>query len=188
MKIIGVAGTNGSGKDTVGHMLAERHGWLFVSVSDDLIIPELKKRGLLLERQQMANLTAEWNRQKMGAVVDKAVEYFSKQKGNYRGLAIASIRHPAEAARIHELGGKLVWVDADPKVRYGRVMSRQQGDKDKKTFEQFSAEQEREMKHSGDDATLSIADVKDRADIFIKNDSNDIEAFKDAAEKALDLA
>jgi len=32
LKIIGLAGTNGSGKDTVGHILADKHGYLFVSV------------------------------------------------------------------------------------------------------------------------------------------------------------
>jgi cytidylate kinase len=188
MNIIGISGTNGSGKDTVGLMLAERRGWLFVSASDDLIIPELKRRGLPLEREQMAALTAEWNRQQVGAVVDKAVEYFDKQKGNFGGLVIASLRHPGEADRVHELGGKVVWVDANPHVRYERIVSRVQGDKDKKTFEQFLAEQEREMHHSGDKATLSIADVKDRADIFMTNDDNDIQAFKDEAEKSLGLA
>jgi dephospho-CoA kinase len=184
-KIFGIAGTNGSGKDTVGQMLAERHGWLAVSASGDLIIPELKRRRLPLEREQMAALTAEWNRKRMGAVVDKAIEYSKQQKGNLKGLVLSSLRHPGEADRIHELGGKVVWVDADPRVRYERVGSRMQGNKDKKTYEQFLVEQEREMHHSGDEATLSIADVRKRADIFLENNGNDIEAFKNVAEKAL---
>jgi cytidylate kinase len=82
MKLIGISGTNGSGKDSLGQMLAESHDWLFVSVSGNLIIPELKKRGLPLEREYMAALTAEWNRnERMGAVIDKAIEYFKHQKG-----------------------------------------------------------------------------------------------------------
>ncbi len=45
MKIIGVSGTNGSGKDTIGHLLAERHNWLFISMTD-MLRDELEKRGL----------------------------------------------------------------------------------------------------------------------------------------------
>ena len=190
MKVIGVGGTNGSGKDTLSHILASDYDWLFVSVSADLIIPELKRRGLPLERENMAALTAEWNRQiSPGAVVDKAIERFQQMSGSheYQGMAISSIRHPWEAERIHELGGQVVWVDADPKVRYQRVFSRGQGDKDRKSYEQFLAEEQAEQHHAGDEATLNWQGVKDRADIFLTNDSDDIEQFKQKAQQALNL-
>lgn len=189
MKIIGIGGTNGSGKDTLSQILDDDYGWLFVSASADLIIPELKRRGLPLEREQMAALTAEWNRRAKGAVIDRAVERFRKQSKShaYNGLVISSLRHSWEANRVHELGGKIVWVDADPRVRYNRIFNRGQGDKDKKSFEQFLAEERKEMVHSGDAATLNWQGVKDQADIFLQNDSNDIETFKTAAQKALNL-
>jgi dephospho-CoA kinase len=192
MKIIGIGGTNGSGKDTLSDILAGDYGWLFISSSRDLIIPELKKRNLPIEREQMAALTAEWRRQVgTGAVVNKAVEKFqaaSKQR-KLNGLVISSLRHPWEADRIHELGGQIIWVDADPKVRYERIYNRGQGLKDQKTFQQFLAEEQAEMDHQGgDEATLSTMGVKDRADILIANDSNNIEDFKKAAQKALNMA
>jgi dephospho-CoA kinase len=189
MKIIGVGGTNGSGKDTLSEMLASDYGWLFVSVSGDLIIPELKRRGLPLEREQMAGLTAEWNRVIKGAVIDKAVELFNEQNKThtYKGLVISSIRHPWEVDRVQELGGKIVWVDADPEIRYRRIFNRGQGDKDQKTFEQFLAEEQAEMDHSGDEATLNMAAVKAGADTFLANDTNNLEDFKQAAQKALGL-
>jgi dephospho-CoA kinase len=189
MRIIGIGGTNGSGKDTLSQILADDYGWRFISVSHDLIIPELKRRGLPLERKNMADLTAEWNRQiSQGAAIDKAVEKFRQEEPEkFTGLVISSIRHPWEVDRIHELGGKIIWLDADPKLRYERIFSRGQGDKDRKTFEQFLAEEESEKHHSGDEATLNWQAVKDRADIFLTNDSNDTTAFKQAAQRALNL-
>jgi dephospho-CoA kinase len=188
MKIIGIGGTNGSGKDTLSEILAMEHGWFFVSVSGDLIIPELKKRNLPLEREQMAALTAEWNREiSKGAVVDKAVERFNEESKvrKFGGLVISSIRHPWEVDRIHSFGGTVVWVDADPKVRYDRISNRGQGDKDNKAFQEFLEEEEKEKSHSGDAATLNWQAVKEQADIFITNNSNDLEVFKKIVQKAL---
>jgi dephospho-CoA kinase len=187
LKIIGIGGTNGSGKDTVGQMLAEHHGWLFVSVTD-ILRDGLSKQGLPIERENLRNLSAEWRRQSgLGVLIDKSVEQFKTQAGKHTGLAIASLRNPGEADRIHELGGRVVWVDADPKVRYQRIYSRQRSTEDKKTYEQFLAEEQAEMNHSGDEATLNMAGVKERADIFLQNDTDDLEAFKKAAEKALGM-
>ena len=118
-----------------------------------------------------------------------AIEKFdgeSKSKP-YSGLVISSIRHPWEVDRIHAHGGLVVWVDADARVRYNRIFNRGQGEKDQKTFEQFLAEEQTEKDHTGDQATLNWQGVKDRADIFITNDDNDLEKFKAAAQKALGL-
>jgi len=184
MKLIGIGGTNGSGKDTLSQILADDYGWLFVSASEDLLIPELKKRGGGIERDNMRSLSAEWRRDfGLGAIIDKGLEKFDPKK--YKGLVISSLRNYGEADRVHELGGKVVWTDADPKVRYDRIFSRGQGDKDKKTFEEFLAEEQAEKDHAGDEATLNWQGVKDRADIFISNDSNDIADFKAAVQKAL---
>ncbi len=191
LRIIGIGGTNGSGKDTISEMLANDHGWLFISASRDLIIPELKKRGLPLEREHMSALTAEWRKgAPKGSTVNRAIEkYEQKTKSKqYKGLVISSIRHPLEADRIHELGGMVIWVDADPQVRYRRANSRGQGDKDQKTFEEFLEEQKREMSHSGHKATNNMAAVRDQADIFIENNGSDIEVFKAEAIKILQTA
>jgi dephospho-CoA kinase len=190
--LIGLSGTNGSGKDTVAHMLVERHGFLFAGASEMFVI-ELKKRGWPIDREHKSKLSAEWRREfGLAVVVDKALEMYHESPGKYRGLVVGSLRHPAEADRVHELGGKVVWADADPKVRYKRITSGNRGraDEDNKTFEEFLAEEEREMHRQAgaDDATLNMAAVKDRVDVFLMNDGTNIEAFKDYADKTLGIA
>ncbi|HSX24180.1 MAG TPA: AAA family ATPase [Candidatus Saccharimonadales bacterium] len=184
MKIIGVGGTNGAGKDSVGVMLAERYGFLFVSVSD-FLREEAKKRGLPVEREVLRMISAEWRRESgLGVLVDRSVALFDETPGKYKGVVAIPMRNVGEARRVHELGGKLVWVDADPKVRYGRIKSRARSAEDNKTFQEFLAEEKAESQQSGDEATLDLDGVKAISDIFLENNGNDIEAFKTiAAEK-----
>lgn len=181
--ILGIAGTNGAGKDSVGDMLAERHNFLVVSASD-LLREEAKKRGLSIERHNLRAISTEWRKEGgLGAIIDRAKALFDK--GGYSGLAVTSLRNPGEPDRIHELGGQVVWVDADPKIRYDRITSRSRSTEDQKTFEEFQAEEKAEMEHSGDDNGLHMSAVRDRSDVFMENNGNDLEAFKDQAEKEL---
>ncbi|MGH7241675.1 MAG: AAA family ATPase [Candidatus Saccharimonadales bacterium] len=183
IKIIGIAGTNGSGKDSVGHVLADRHSYLFVSVTD-LLRAELNRRGQQVDREHLRELSAEWRREYgLGVLVDRALEEFNKLKGQYIGVAIASLRNPAEADRIHELGGLVLWIDADAKTRYERIQNnaeaRARAGEDAKSFEEFLAEEEAEMNNTtGDTAALSMIDVKKRADIILDNDQTDLQEFQ----------
>ena len=154
---------------------------------------EAKKRGLGVERENLRMISAEWRREHgLGVLVDKAVEYFKEHGEGYDGLVVASLRNPGEADSVHALGGKVVWADADARIRYDRIQAhkaeRDRAEEDNKTFEQFQAEEAAEMTSSGDAATLNMAGVKQLSDITVLNEGNDIEAFKDAAEKALGLA
>lgn len=183
MKLLGIAGTNGSGKDTVGHILAENHGWLFVSVTD-MLRDECRARGLEVARENLRMISAEWRREGgLGVLIDKAMSEYDKQGGEQKfdGLVVASLRNPGEAEHIHELGGAVVWVDADPRLRYDRIQSahRGRGAEDSKTFDEFLAEQEAEMHSSGDEATLNLAGVKALADTEIFNES-DLETLESA--------
>jgi cytidylate kinase len=187
MKIIGISGTNGSGKDSLGQMLAERHGYLFVSVTD-ILREGLREQNQPIERKNLRNLSTQWRREHgLGVLVDKAVEKFKESGSKYRGLAIASLRNPGEADKVHELGGKVIWLDADPQERYERIHSRHRSTEDQKTYGQFLEEEQAEMQHEGDEATLSLAGVKTKADIFIRNDGNKVEQFIAHAEKILNL-
>lgn len=191
MKIIGLSGTNGSGKDTVGHMLAEREGFLFVSLTE-MLRAEAKKRGQSVEREVLRTISAQWRREHgLGILVKKAVEYYEAQIKTYKGLVVASLRNPGEADTVHEYGGQVIWVDADQKIRYDRIQvhkdERDRAEEDNKTDEQFAAEEAIEMTSSGDVATLNMQAVKEKSDQILLNEGNDIKAFKDYANKSIKL-
>ncbi|PID32426.1 hypothetical protein CR970_00530 [Candidatus Saccharibacteria bacterium] len=187
MKLIGLSGSNGSGKDTIGHLLRDQFGWCFAGATE-MLVAELEKRGLPTDRKHKANLSAEWRRQYGPAViVDRGVEQF--QASGRGGLIVGSLRHPSEADRVHELGGVMLWVDADSRVRYERITTNDRGRvEDKISYEQFVADEQREMYPEGDSATLHTAAVKERADLFIANNGNDIDAFKDHVREVLTAA
>lgn len=191
LKIIGLAGTNGSGKDTIGKIVADKYGYLFVSVTD-LLRAEAERRGQLVEREVLRTISAEWRRELgLGVLVDKAVAEYEIAKDKYTGVVIASLRNPGEADRVHALSGIVVWVDADLRVRYDRVQAaiaeRGRPGEDAKTFEQFQAEEVAEMKQEGDAATLDMQAVKERCDVFVNNNGEPDELRK-RVEQALNLS
>lgn len=187
MNIFGIGGTDASGKDSLGQILSEEFGYRFISVTE-ILRAEAKRRGNPLERSTLRAISAQWRREHgMAVLVNKAVKEFEAAKEKYKGLAVASLRHPSEADRIHELGGKVIWIDASPKVRFERVKIRDRSSEDRVSFEEFLKEEQVQMHHSGDEATLSLAGVKERADIFIENNGDDKETLKQTVLSALNL-
>jgi len=190
-KIIGIAGTNGAGKDTLGELLAERSGYKFVSVSD-ILRAELTRQGLPHERERLSDLSTKWAREHgPGILSAKTIEaYVEEEKAEgYRGLAIGSIRRPGEAHVIQQEGGIVVWVDANQKTRYNRISSNARGRiTDVLSYEQWAVEEEREMSPSTDDPTvLNMTATRDACDKVIMNDFATQDEYRDYLIKEFEL-
>ena len=195
LEFIGLAGVNGSGKDTVGEILAKYHGYLFTSVTD-LLRNEAKRRAVAPDREMLRTISSQWRKEwGLGALIDKAIaEYeIKKDEQNYQGVVMASIRNPGEVDRIHEAGGIVIWLDANPRVRYNRIQKsaaeRNRASEDNMSFEQFLADEEVEMNPpvGSDETVLNMSEVKKKCDVLIINDSNDLDLFRKMVEASLRL-
>ena len=175
----------------MGHVLALKHNYLFVSVTD-LLREEAKRRGMPVDRENLRMISAEWRRKYgYGVLVDQAYNHYKELEEKYSGLAIASLRNPHEADRVHELGGVVVWVDANAKTRYERIQrnldERGRAAEDRKTFDEFVIEEEMEM-HTppgGDDANLNMGAVKIRSDIVVNNEGTNLQEFETFVDEQL---
>jgi dephospho-CoA kinase len=190
-EVIGLAGTNGSGKDTVGKILAD-HGYLFLPLTD-LMREEARLCGIKPSRENLRIISGEWRKESgLGVLVVKGMAQYEEVKDQYKGVVMSSMRNPGEADEIHKNKGTMVWVDADPRVRYERIQAnaatRGRGAEDNISFEEFLADEQVEMHQaSSDETTLSLSAVRDRCDIFIRDDSNNITELRRNVEKALSL-
>jgi dephospho-CoA kinase len=148
---------------------------------------ELRARQLPVDREHLRTLSAEWRREfGLGVLVDKALEL--AERLGYPGVVASPMRNVGEAQHLKELGGTLVWVDADQKLRYERVQTTHRGrpGEDDKTFEQFCQEEQAEMHPSdpNDPAVLNMAGVRGLADVVIVNES-DLSALHQKIDHAL---
>lgn len=189
-EIVGVAGTNASGKDTLGELRAKFQNAKFVSLSD-ILRRGLDERGLPHERENLRSLSREWRKQDgEGVLATKTIDLYESEKTEkgYNGLTLTSIRTPEEAQAIKDAGGVIIWIDADRKIRYDRIQKRALGrPEDQKTFEQFVEEEDVEMTPSTAGGGLNMGGVRDLADISIINEFDSAEAYTDYLKKEFEL-
>ncbi|PID32742.1 hypothetical protein CR956_00845 [Candidatus Saccharibacteria bacterium] len=177
-KIIGVAGTNGSGKDTLGDLLAAEKDYINVSLSD-ILRAELDKQGKLHTRENLSGVSRRIRETEGDGSMSKRV--INQYRESERGLCITSIRAPGEAAEIQQSGGIVVWVYADEHIRYERIRSakRGRGETDIISFEEFLRQEAAEMTPTEQGGGLNMEAVKNRADIHLKNEFSSLEAYQD---------
>lgn len=165
--ILGVSGPNSAGKGEVVTYL-EARSFYPLSLSD-AIRDELRRQGVEETRERMIE-TGRALRAEHGPGV-LAARLVAKMQPD-RNYVIDSIRHPAEVEALRALGGKfqLLWVDADPALRFERMRARgRPGDPD--SLEQLLALEGRE-RGSEDVAMQQLDAVAQLADVELRNDGD----------------
>jgi dephospho-CoA kinase len=182
--IIGIAGTFASGKGTVVEYLKSK-GFTHYSSSGRLK-EILTERGLPQTRDNLSSVAEELLSKYKGGVLEFNLER-AKQDGA-EDIIVEAIHRMSEADFVRSVGGKILGLDADMKVRYERTLARGDGDKDAVTFEQFKEHAEREEEGRGN-ITSNIRAVIESADAIVVNNGTPEEMYPkiDEALKKLGL-
>lgn len=138
--IIGLTGSFGAGKGTVVDYLIEKKGFKHYSATG-FITEEIVRRGMPVNRDSMIEVANDLRATGGPAsIVDALYERAQIDGGD---AIIESLRAVAEVRRIKELGGKVIGVDADPRIRYERAFQRG-SEKDNVSFEKWLEQQQQE--------------------------------------------
>lgn len=193
MNIVGIAGLPRSGKDTLAKWFVEA-GYFGVSLGDIVREQSRQRHARDANPISVANMTetANYLREKSGAdtVLQQALDMYeqARQTDNYTGLAIYSVRTPAEADFITSHNGRLIWVEARDEVRYARAIEfardGEDASIDKETF--LAHEQLQWQPKAGvpEEAQMNVAYVKQKATDIIENNT-DVTTFEERARKPM---
>lgn len=164
MKVIGFAGTNGAGKDTVADYVAEKYGYKKITMGD-IIRERLKSEGVT---EISRKVTGEYQKK---FVDEFGIDYWPKEtvkeirKQGWDKVVISGLRYPTDVTSFKEAFQKdffSVLVDASPEARFERMSSRGRADAPK-TIEEFQQQEKYE------DDMFHFNDTKKEIDVVVDN-------------------
>lgn len=184
MKVVGLSGTIGSGKNELKEIIKERFSCYFVTLSD-VIRGELEKKKKTFNRMSLQDLGNEM-RKKYGTHILSmlAVEYLPRDR---EVIIIDGIRNPGEGEYLKKkFAGNFVWlgVDAPIETRFQRASERHQHS-DPKSLEEFSKLDERDQGAGEPDYGQQTKRCLEQCDSVIVNDGT-LDEFKNKVNKVLD--
>ena len=179
MKVFGVVGRNGSGKDEVVDYLKEKYGIPKLSIGD--IVREIAQtKGLAASRETLQKI-ADSYRSRLGR------DYFAReavrriQARKWDAVGVTGIRTPADVSVFKETYGSdllliRVRVD-DPKRRFERIRKRN-SPRDPDSYAAFRRQDQRE------EALFHLSRTFARADVTLSNDGS-LAAFHRQIDRSL---
>ena len=178
MKIIGITGTLGAGKGTIVDYLIQHYGYKHYSVRGYLT-EEAQRRGMDINRDTFV-VVANDLREKYGPsyITD---ELYKQAEAAGVNAIIESVRTPGEVESLRKNEHFLLFaVDADPKVRYDRVVLRN-SETDHVSYETFIENEQREMS-STDPAHQNVGRCMEMADYVFHNDGDFDDLYRQVEE------
>jgi len=177
--LIGVAGTNGSGKGAVIDYLVGTKGFSRYSARA-LILEEVRARHLPETRASMREVANDLRREHGASYIVERLCAMAKDDTN---AVIESLRAVGEAEYLKREHIVLFGVDAEQKVRYERVAHREDDELAHVSFEDFCNMEERE-RASTEEWDMNVFGVLERADVRIQNNGT-LEQLHQAVDGAL---
>lgn len=168
MITIGITGTIGAGKGTIVDYLIQNKGFAHYSVRA-FITEEIKRRGLAINRDSMTLVGNDLRAKHSPSYIVEQLYQQAQTSG--KNCIIESIRTPGEVTALRDKPNFFLFaVDADPKVRYDRVVIRG-SETDHISYETFLANEQREM-DSSDPNKQNLHVCIEQADYRFNNDGS----------------
>lgn len=176
--IIGITGSFGSGKGTVVDYLVATKGFRHYSARQ-FITEEIERRGMPVNRDSMIVVANDLRATNEPTFIIDTLYQRAEQAGG--DAVIESLRAVAEVKHIKELGGIVLGVDADSKIRYERMAARG-SETDSVSYEKF-LEQEQAESNADDPTKQDIFGALKQSDAVISNNGTieELHAQVDAA-------
>lgn len=171
MIIIGITGTIGAGKGTLVEYLKTK-GFKHYSVRE-ILLKEISRRNIEPTREHMALVADDFRKISPGHIMEMLLKEAQSQSAP---AVIESIRALGEINVLRERAQDfyLCAVDADPKVRYERIIKRK-STTDFVTYDTFLADEAAEMNNT-EPWKMNMAGCIRQADFVFRNDGS-IETF-----------
>jgi len=165
MIIIGITGTLGAGKGTIVEYLVGEKGFIHYSVRVYLL-EKIREKGLQENRDSMFRLANELRANYGPSYVTD--QLYNEAMVSGKNCVIESIRTPGEIDSLRTKGHFfLLAVDADPELRYQRILLRQ-SETDQVSRETFLENEEREM-NTTDPNKQNLRKCIEMADFILLN-------------------
>lgn len=164
--LIGITGTNGSGKGTVVEYLVMQKGFSHYSARM-FLVEEVARRGLEQNRHSMREVANALRKEHGPAYLMERLYEMAKDEPK---AVLESVRTIGEAEFLKSKGVILFAVDADRKLRHERIVARG-ANGDNLTFEEFCAQEDEEMA-SPDPWDMNVFGVMQISDARIENDGS----------------
>jgi dephospho-CoA kinase len=165
MVIIGITGTLGAGKGTIVEYLIGERSFLHFSVRA-FLLEEIREKGLPENRDSMFILANKLRAIHGPSYITDQLYLRAAETG--KNCVIESIRTPGEIYSLREKGKFILFaVDADPELRYQRIMLRH-SETDRISYETFLENEAREM-NASDPNMQNLRKCIEEADFLLRN-------------------
>lgn len=173
MRLIGVTGTAGAGKDTVADLLCHMFQLQNLSSGDFLrVITRYAYKepyDFNPARDQLYEV-ANFLRNEVNPATLVRLCILQMRTQKIPGAVISGLRSMGEAEAVREAGGIIVGVDADPHIRYERMTARRRDAEAQWTLEEFLKQDKYENRGMSDSGPgRGIQSIIDSADVIVTN-------------------
>jgi dephospho-CoA kinase len=177
--IIGLTGSFGAGKGAVAEYLIVKHGFSNYSVRS-FLVEEIQRRGMPVNRDSMIAVANDLRAKNGPAYLIEALYKKASEVGG--NIIIESLRAVAEVRKMKELGGIVIGVDAEPHLRYERVLKRGL-ETDHVSYEQWLAQEQAETNPSDQTKQDIFGALKEST--FILQNNGSVEELHRQIDEAL---